>query len=489
MNDAVANVVRRGTRGVLLVQAASQLLSLGVLAYLFRVLGPEPFGRFGMLLPLLQIARMAGAWGFHTAVVQAPELPDAVKDAAFWMNQRIGVAVAAAFALAGWAWEWITGVEGLGAVAAGLVVTLLCNTLATVHQGLWERELRVVGLALRRLVAQIAGAAAAVLLAPRLASVWVLVVQQQVEWLVLVGLLWQGHPWRPQWRPVRSARELASFGSWFTGANLLLYFSHNVDKLVLGLGLGATPAGRVVLGYYTQVYQLVTKPVLLVTAPLYGVLLPALARARTTPPVALRVTRHVFSLASLFLLPSAVGLVLLAPETIGVLGGARWAGAAPLLVWMAPLIGVLGISNLCGSVLSAYGRSRSLFLASLAQTVAATAVPVGLVAWGGAVGQGPTRIALWTAAAMTLLHLVLIAPLYWNVTLRLVGLAPARVLVPLAGLAACALAMGAALWGLGRLIPGTWPPVLRLVVLVPAGALVHLVLAWPVFRVADRGGD
>ncbi len=92
--------LRRNTWIVVAAQAASQLVTLAVLAVLFRRLGVESFGLLGMVTPLLLLVRIFVASGLDVAAVQRAELSDRQVSSLFWINQGLGLTMAAAIAAA-----------------------------------------------------------------------------------------------------------------------------------------------------------------------------------------------------------------------------------------------------------------------------------------------------------------------------------------------------------------------------------------------------
>ena len=72
---------------------AGQLVSLAVLAVLYRWIRPDDFGLLGLALTWIALVRLFGALGLGVAVVQRPEIDDTELSALFWVN--LGIAAAA----------------------------------------------------------------------------------------------------------------------------------------------------------------------------------------------------------------------------------------------------------------------------------------------------------------------------------------------------------------------------------------------------------
>ncbi len=214
------------------------------------------------------------------------------------------------------------------AVLAGTLVVSAC---AAQHQALLERKLQIGRLAALRLVAQVTGGAVAILAAWALQSVWALIVQQYVELVVLALLAWWWEPWRPcAWRRGESARELLRFGGFYASSGLLFFLAQNVDKILLGWLLGATQAGHAAVGFYSQAFNLMMKPVYVVASPITGIMLPALSRTAHQPTRFTPLVARFFRMVGILLFPCGVGLCVVALDVVLVLGArlARcWAAA------------------------------------------------------------------------------------------------------------------------------------------------------------------
>ena len=463
--------LRRTSRVVIVAQIASQLLSLGVLAVLYRLLGLEPYGLLGMVLPLLLVTRIFISSGLDVAAIQRAELTERQVSALFWFNQALGLAMAVLCAACAPLLVWFYGVRELGPLAVALAGTSVAAALGTQHQALLQRKLRLGTLALLRLAALALGGTAGIAAALAEAGVWALVVQMYVELTALAVLTWTLEPWRPGF-DLRGARTggLVRFGGHYTLSSLMFYLVANVDKILVGYALG--PAS---LALYGQAFNLMMKPVHVVMTPLTGVMLPALSRAAGDPRQYARLMLGFFRFIGLVMLPAGVGLAIVAPEAIRVLGGAKWADAGPILAVLAAAILVQGFFNALGSVFASAGRADRLAYASVViAVVLCTAFFLGLY-----VGRLADEPVLGVAAGYSLTMLVIVFPPYLLFALRTVGVGCRPWLAQLRTAGAAALAMGlivaACHWLLGHVLG--WPDAALLTVEILVGVLSYALLA------------
>ncbi len=465
--------IRRGTIAVGAAQIASQVVSIATLAFLFRRLGPEPFGLIGMATPALLLARMLAGFGLQESVVQAEGMDDEARDRVFRMNQLAGLAGMVLMLAAAPVLAWLFQSPSLLNVTAALAPTLPLMTLSSVHQGWWQRHLALAALMKVRLTAQTCAAVAACFLAWRGAGVWSLVGQQWLELALLAALIWWASDWRPRWRGSWWDASQFRFGGWYTGAAFCFYWAQNIDKWLLAGLLGGTPAGRAALGMYHQAFNLTLKPVHLVVSPASSVVLPALARLKRDRAALASLGRQVWWLLAAILAPAAVGLALVAEDVFWVLGGARWASAATLLVALSPLVLAQGLINISGSFFAAVGKTRSLFRGALAQAIALSAAAGAAVVWAQKNDPTPVESAQWMARAIGVTASAGVALPYLFYCARVASIDFRAFLVGLRPIVLSVLLMGLAVHAARSLTRPTLAPSLRLVVMVVLGATVY----------------
>jgi len=431
--------LRRSSRAVIAAQIAAQVVSLGVLAVLYRHLGLEPYGLLGMVIPLLLLVEILIASGLDVATVQDADLSHQQVSALFWVNQLLGLAMAGVMAACAPVLVWFYGlrghdVRGLGWLTVALAGTTVATALGMQHQALLRRKLRLGTLAWARLAAQAAAGVAAIAAALAGWGVWALVVGRYVELVALAALVWSLESWRPGFHLRRTgSMHLVRFGGHCTVASLMFYLVANADKVLVGFVLG--PAA---LAIYGQAFNLMMKPVSVVLTPLTGVMLAVLSRAAADRRQYRELLLGFFRFIGLVMLPSAVGLAIVAREAWRVLGGDDWAAAGPILSVLAAAILVQGFVGAMGSVFASAGRADRNSLASVCiAAVLCIAFVLGLYL-GRLAGQPVLGVAVGYSLAMVL---VVFPPYLW-LALRTVGVRCTDWLQQLRTAARATLAMG-----------------------------------------------
>lgn len=470
--------VRRGARWIVVGQVASQLVSLATLAILYRLVPLEAFGLFGMALPFVMVPRTLATLGLSAAAVQRPKLSADERALLFWMQLGIGaLATVFAFSFARPAalWYEVADVEPLVKL---LSLTVLVACVGAAQQALFERRMQLFRVTVLRLAAQGLGSSLAIVAAFRGYDASALIVQQYAELLALVVAGWLADPWWPRLpKNTRGAwKELATFSSLYSLSSLLFVVSQNIDKLLLGLWLGDTPAGQAIVGAYTQAYNLAMRCVYVVSTPIATVSLSSLSRAAHEPRQFEVLTHNAFRLVADLLLPASIGLWLVGVDAMVVLGGDEWRNAGALLVCFAPMIAMHGWINLCGSVLAAKGKAGLLSFGAL---VTLLMIVQGAVAGrfaGAQAWPAPLGSALGMAIGLSLVITAVLGLPFVITAMSAVRIPWKPMLLQALGPLRASALMGLAVYGIQQLLADA-SPTLRLASAIVSGAAVYATLS------------
>lgn len=484
--DELAGQIRRGATAVVLIEVIHQLANLVLLAILYRTLGVEPYGLLAMVVPLLYLARIVVTSGLDVATIQRPELNSHEVSALFWVQQLLGLLVTVAIAAAAPLVAWFYGQPQLVGVTAVLAGTNLLATLGMQHYALLQRRLRLGAAAAVRLLAGVSGSVAAIAAAVNGWHVWALVLQMYVELAVFDLLLWTIEPFRPRLSLVaKSTLPMVQFGGLCTWATFMHFMATQFDKVCLGYALGVRAAAL-----YSQAYNLASRPVQLVITRLSTIMLPALSRAQEDRDLFRTLLLVCFRIIAATMLPASIGLALVGPEVMSLLGGPEWRPAGPILTVLALTIASQAFVQNFGTILAALGKAKTLAMActvlAIVQSCAVLA-GLGLGMWT----QYPlVMVAGFYTAALSLV----VFPGYLLVVLRAADLSLAetsRALWPSAK-AAVLMGLGVATARLALSVLGVGE-VLRLAGLVALGIVLYLFWAgrelYHLARIVLPGGE
>ena len=468
--------VRHGSRHTAIAQAASHVASIVVLASLYHLVAPRDFGLIGMALPVVMFLRIFTSLGLNIATVQSRTLSPALVSSLFWLHLALGTAIALVTAALAPAVAWFFDEHDALLVTLALGGTSIASALGLQHIALLERNLRLGGAALSRLAGQVAGGVVGIALAFLGYGVWALVAQQYVELVALAVVAWGLEPWRPtRPRVGEPLRETLRFGGYFTAGQVVLHLLGSVDKILVGVTLGTEA-----LGFYSQAFAIMMKPVIVLTTPLSSVMLPALSRSVHDRQSYGQIVLAFQRLLGVVSFPAGIGLALVAHDTMLVLGGSKWDAAGPLLAALSATILVQGFINMAGSIFVSAGRWRAMLVGLLVMLVVLIAGLLAGYKLGRYYGQPALGVA-WGFSLTTCLALFLPYMLF---CLRLVRVSPAAWARQLVRPAAAAVGMGAIVFavrhGLAHL---AWlPPAGLLAAEIATGVAAYTLFAWSDIR-------
>ena len=485
-------LARRGTSSAALAQVGAQVTSLVVLGVLCRLIAPDKFGIYNTALLIVTLPRMFATLGLSAAAVQHPQLDDRQTMAFFRYQLVLGFIAATVSAGVGLALNAIGGFRDVGFVSVVLAGTSVVLALGAQHQALLERKLRIATVMRLRLTAQVVSGVVAIVLAWYGAGLWALVAQQYLELTIITGLSWKCESWRPS-RGL-SAAELPRLLTRSSQASLALLFFHlaqNLDKFLLFMLIGQLMGGGAVVGMYNLAFNLMMRPVYLVTTPVTAVMLPALSRAlevgqRNYQEFAL----GFFRIVAMALFPCSAGLWLVASDVTRVVGGVAWEESSWLLAALAPTILAQGLINICGSLLISASRYRDLMMGAavvmLLQLQGHVAgVFLGRMFLEVSESQPGLGVARGMAVSYSTVLVLVVAIPYLRFALGTVGLGLSDLWRAIRSSLLATSSMTAVVWGLRQFLAAESCPVLvRLAASVVVGVGVYALIARREIRAA-----
>jgi O-antigen/teichoic acid export membrane protein len=333
-------------------QWGGQLMSFGIYTGLARLLNPQVFGLVAIAGVYVALIQVFVQQGFGTAIIQREELEREHVDSAFW----IAMAAAAVFSLlsillAGDIAKLFHEPK-VAPVIGWLSLSLLLYALSSVPTALLTREMDFRPLAIRSLAATAAGGAVGLAMAYYGWGVWSLVGQQLVNSALACVCLWSAVPWRPSFRVSRRhLRDLYGFSLNIAGNDLLWFFSQKSDQTLVGYGFG--PLG---LGPYSLASRLVTLLHDAIIGPVQSVALPTFSKLQSDPSRLERALHKFCEMSSFLALPMFAGLIVVAPELVPLLFGAKWTTAVPILQVLAVYAALRAIFGFVHPLMIAKGR-------------------------------------------------------------------------------------------------------------------------------------
>jgi O-antigen/teichoic acid export membrane protein len=312
------------------------LVQLLVLAVLARLLTVRDFGVVNVALVIVGVLTTVAQCAVGPAVVQLSELTPALVRTAFTVSLLLGMVLLGVTWVSAGPLAGFFQLSQLQAVLQTMSLILPLQGALIVAESLVQRRMQF------RLLAGIDAAAyalgyglAGVVLALLGFGFWAFVGAYCAQIVVRAALLLslQPHPVRPLLAR-RPCADLLRFGGGMVLAALPNYAASQGDSAVVGRWFGADA-----LGLYGRAIQLMVMPAMFIGEVLDKVLFPGMARYQDDrAQLGLAYARAV-AVIGLVALPMSAGLLVLAPQIVAVLLGARWDGVVgPFQIFAAALL-------------------------------------------------------------------------------------------------------------------------------------------------------
>lgn len=439
------------------------------------LLGPREYGLMALAMVWVALALVLLQHGPTLAVIQQHDITDDHVNASFWSTVAGAAGYAALLAATTPLWAAVNGLPELVPLCLALTPVVVLQAFNVIPDAILRRQLKMRGIAIRVMLSNLGGGAAAIGCALAGLGVWALVAQQLVWPALYAALLWPIAGWRPRRGPILAPlRDLRRTSLQTYGGAIGSYLSTRVDVVLMG-----TLFGPVVIGLWRFAQRLSEMANELTSGGIRVVSLPHLARhGKDTPALQRELGQLVYG-ASLLTFP-ALGILAGVPDAVVLFIGDQWAFAAGPLRVLCVVAAVLTIGTILAVTLQARQRPG---IPAVFTWITIPCVAAGiLVSARLSAGRDTPEQLFAIAVAMLIVQVVVNGALGYVVFGRILRVSPwPTVLVALPGLASavCAAAAGTVTY---RLVD---PPLNRLLDLAVSGTAATVV-ALAVLLALDR---
>lgn len=351
----------RGIKWNLVEQVVVYLTIFGGTILLSRILSPEHFGLFGMIMVLGNLAALIIGMGLSYAVIHNKDLLAEELSTIFWVNLSLGFFMALVFFLAAPRIAEFYHQPELTAVTRLFCFGFLAQGANAVSVGLLIKAMKFKRLAISNITATLVAYTASIVMAFSGYGVWALVAHFLVLHIVTVG----SNLFMAQWVPsidfrVSALKKVRKFSANFLGSQLIDFTANNLDSMLIGKYIGKRD-----LGFFGRATALVTVPVTSLGYVLNRTLFPWFSSLQNSiDELRFRYTQALRVLL-LVIIPILILVGILADETVLLLFGTQWIAIAPYVSLLAVLAGIQCINSFNDSFIISQGRSDILLKVSI----------------------------------------------------------------------------------------------------------------------------
>jgi O-antigen/teichoic acid export membrane protein len=355
-----------------------QAVHFVVLIVLARLLVPEDFGIVAISGVVVGIITLFQDLGMGSAIIQKKRIDEGHLATSFLVSFVTGVAIALSIVAVS---PFIASFYGKSILKPIIMVSsigFVLSPLMSIHHSILTKNLEFKKIGILGVLNQVLSGGTSVALALASFGVWSLVLGKLVAQVILIPIYWKTAKWTPKFRFRKSSfQELFSFSSSLLGFNILNYFSRNFDNLIVGKYLGAAT-----LGYYSVAYNLMLKPLQLISWSVGRVLFPTFSSIQDEKERVRTAYTKVVRTISLVTFPMMTGLMIVAREFVLTFYGGRWEPVIFPLQLLCIVGALQSIGTTGGTIILSQGRSDLILKIGLFTTAATLSAFFIGVRWG-----------------------------------------------------------------------------------------------------------
>ena len=364
LNRSDGSLSRRIFRSGVFVLVSTLVVNLLTLIRqiaLARMLFPEAFGVMSICAIILRGVNVFTEMGLAPALIYRQQGFEEAKDTAFTLGVLRGVALASVlFFIAPYIGNFYEE-KGLRLFLRVISVALVLDGFRNINIVALQKQIDFKRISIMEQLVAVVSTIGIIALAWYLRSVWALVLGHVFTSAVHVGSSYLVVPGKVRFRfNRRIAGELFNYGKFITGMSIVFFLVTEMDNAVIGKMLGME-----MLGYYVVAFLLANLPVTYISRAASRLMFPAYAELQSRSEA----LQHSYLLSVRFVtavtVPAAFGLMVLAPEIIGLVYGQKWMPAVAPLQILAYFGACRSITSLNGYLLNGIGRPNVNFYISL----------------------------------------------------------------------------------------------------------------------------
>lgn len=361
-----------------IVMASFQLVFMAIMA---RLLEPAQFGLVAVANVSLRFFSYFAQMGISPALIQKPTLEDGDVRAALALSLTISIAFLLLAVASAPAIESFFDMPELSAVTQVLALNFIISGFSAVSLGLMRRNAKFRALAIVEIASYVGGYGLIGLLAAYAgAGVWALVaafVSQNILTAVISYVIVR-HPLGLT-HTSDQRRHFLTYGGRYSIIGFIEFLTSNIDALLVGKILGATPAG-----YYSRAVLLANLPVQQPASVLTKVLFPIMSSVgNRADKQAIGFQLSVVAVGS-YAFAAGAGIFAAAADIVIVLLGVNWLEAIPILKVLAWSVGPLYLSHVAGVTLDSLNELSTKFLIQISTLVLLLGLLAVFVPFGSA---------------------------------------------------------------------------------------------------------
>lgn len=342
-----------GVKWVTLANIAQQILSLVGVIIFARLLSPDDFGTFSILMIFISFLSIFSDMGTSAALIHVKNPSSQLISSIFYFNLFIGTILTTSLILFSSSISIYFDNPQLKELLRIASVNFIIISFGIVQRTLLQKNIDFKYLSLINSLALLIGLISGLIAAYNGFGVYSFIIQMLINSLLGTVFIWYYTNWKPQWFfSLNEIKNIWKYTSNLSVFTIINYFSKNADKFLVGKYLSISA-----LGVYSIAYRIMLYPLENISRILMSVLFPAFSTLQHDDDKFRQVYLRIIFYIALISFPIMSGLMAISDVLVNVLFDDKWKGLALLLVILAPSGMMRSIFTTVGTIFMAKGHT------------------------------------------------------------------------------------------------------------------------------------
>ncbi len=346
-----------GVKWVSIANIFKQVLQIVSLIVFARLLSPEDFGIYAILMIFVGFLGIFTDMGTSAALIHVQKPSDKLLSSVFYLNVFVGFVLFIVLTLLAVPISTFFESPKVQELLPIIAINFIIASFGVVQKALYTKAMNFKNITIFESIAALFGVVAGVGSAIYGLGIYSFIIQALIGSTILVSLMWFSSNWRPLWYfSMSEIKKIWSYTAYLSSFSIINYFARNADNFLIGKFLGSSA-----LGIYSLAYKMILYPLQNISHVLIRILFPAFSQIQNDNDKFKKAYLRVIFFIALASFPIMAGLIATADILVNVLFGNKWQGLAIILIILAPVGMIQSIVTTTGSIYMAKGNTKEMF--------------------------------------------------------------------------------------------------------------------------------
>lgn len=362
---SIKKLVVSGVKWVAFANIFRQLMTFISTVIIVRLLTPDDFGLFAILMVFVGFFNMLIGMGSSSAIVQHESPSKKMLSSIFYFNIFVGFLFYFIMIMISGYISILFEKPEIEELLNLISLTFVIASFTALHQALFMKEIDFKTLSIIETLSTFISFSAGIYAAIEGLGVYSLIIRVLLGSALLSIMLWIVSSWKPIcFFSFSEIKKIFNFASYLTAFSFVNYFSRNSDNFLIGKFLGTSS-----LGVYNVAYSIMLYPLQNISSVIIKVIFPAFSKIQNDNVKFKNAYLKVIFFIALISFPLMAGLMATSEVLVSIVFGDKWQGLASILFILAPIGMMQSLITTTGSIYLAKNKVQIMFKTGLINAI------------------------------------------------------------------------------------------------------------------------